>query len=69
MKIILINLKFKGRENNMTQVTTHVQSKIQDRSRTAQTDSTNIKIINKCRIYSLEDIKKFRLKIVKGFEV
>jgi hypothetical protein len=72
MKIIVISVKLKGRrENNITHVTTHVQSKIQDRSRRAKTDSTNVKMFNKPRIYSysLEDIKKFRLKIVKGFQV
>jgi len=51
MKIIVINLQFKGRrENNITHVTTHVQSKIQERSRRAQTDSTNAKMFNKPRI-------------------
>jgi hypothetical protein len=69
MKIIAINLQFKGRSENITHVTTHVPSKIQDRSRRAQTDSASEKMFNKRRIYSLEDIKKFRLKIVKGFQV
>jgi len=56
-------------QNNITHVTTHVQSKIQDRSRRAQTDRTNVKMFNKRRIYSLVDINKTRLKIVRGFHV
>ena len=47
----------------------HVKLKVKDSSRIAQTDNTNVKIFNECRIYRLEDIKKICLNNVKGFQV
>jgi len=69
--LLIFNAKngVKTIQNNIRHVTTHVLSKTQDRSLRAETDSTNVKMLNKCRICSLEEIKKFRLNIVNRFEV